>query len=382
MLSIYVHWPFCLAKCPYCDFNSHVAPAQNHKLWLEHYHKELDFFSNIIKKKYIKSIFFGGGTPSLMSPFIVEGIIKKISDLGKIDLDTEITLEANPTSFEIEKFRAFKAVGINRVSIGVQSLVDDDLIKLGRQHNAMLAKKAIGSAKQLFDRVSFDLIYARPGQTLQAWQKELSEAMEFATGHLSLYQLTIEKGTIFYKLHKKGDLIIPPGELAADMYELTNSVLETRGLFRYEISNYAKYGDECKHNLVYWHYDDYLGIGPGAHSRLSKVNGQKEAMMMHHLPAIWLNEVSQKGCGMQSKNILSKKDTATEFLMMGLRLVEGVNLAKFGKIIGKSTEQFIDLEVLKQYVEIGLIKQDGQVLALTDRGLMLHNYLVPRLIKD
>ena len=283
-ISIYVHWPFCLAKCPYCDFNSHVAETINHDVWLKSYLQELDYFSSIFGGKYIKSIFFGGGTPSLMEPRVVQGIIEKISSLAIINNNTEITLEANPTSFEINKFKEFRTSGINRVSIGVQALKNKDLLKLGRQHDTGAARQAIIQANNIFDKVSFDLIYARSDQTLKEWQMELMEACELASGHISLYQLTIEKGTAFYKLFHDGKLSLPNNDLAAQMYEWTTEYLATQGYTRYEISNYAKDSYECVHNLTYWNYQSYLGIGPGAHSRIISKNSVC-SIMMYHNPA-------------------------------------------------------------------------------------------------
>ena len=421
-ISIYIHWPFCLAKCPYCDFNSHVASPPNHKLWLKSYQREIDYFGEIIKGKYIKSIFFGGGTPSLMEPFVVKGVIDKLGELGIINAETEITLEANPTSYEINKFIKFKLAGVNRVSIGVQSLRADDLQKLGRQHNVEEAKEAIKSAKDIFPRSSFDLIYARSSQTLSDWQEELIEAMELAGGHISLYQLTIEKGTPFYKLFKEGNLTLPSNHGAANMYEWTNSYLQSQGYKRYEISNYALAAQECKHNLVYWHYYDYLGIGPGAHSRLSNIQldslsirgdefkseaalamvatehrrdpenslvsslandavaGSKDSMMMHHLPEKWLRMVEETGHGIQALQALTGQEMIEEFLMMGLRLPEGVTSTRFQQLTGFKLEEAINAKMAEYYMELGLVYWDKINLKLTDKGLLLHSYLVPRLL--
>lgn len=379
-LSIYIHWPFCLSKCPYCDFNSHIANSIDDNNWLKSYEKEIEYFKDIIQNKYIKSIFFGGGTPSLMNPKIVEGIINKISELARIDKQTEITLEANPTSFETEKFKAFKAAGINRVSIGVQSLREDDLKKLGRTHDSLQAIKTIESANKIFSRVSFDLIYARSGQELKDWQQELKQAMELVTGHISLYQLTIEKGTPFYKLFHDGNLILPNSDIAAEMYEWTNDYLESQNYFRYEISNYAKKGQECTHNLTYWDYNDYLGIGPGAHSRIIENPSSVSAIMMWHKPEKWLEAVNNKNNGIQTNSKLTKQEIIEEILMMGLRLKNGINISALEQKIDAKLENILDISSLNHYQELNLIRLDDNIY-LTYKGLMLHSYIVPRLLQ-
>lgn len=379
-LSIYIHWPFCLSKCPYCDFNSHIANSIDDGNWLKSYEKEIEYFKDIIQNKYIKSIFFGGGTPSLMNPKIVEGIINKISEFARIDKQTEITLEANPTSFETEKFKAFKAAGINRVSIGVQSLREDDLKKLGRTHDSLQAIKTIESANKIFPRVSFDLIYARSSQELKDWQQELKQAMELVTGHISLYQLTIEKGTPFYKLFHDGNLILPSSDIAAEMYEWTNDYLESQNYFRYEISNYAKVGQECVHNLTYWNYNYYLGIGPGAHSRIIENPSSVSAIMMWHKPEKWLEVVNNKNNGIQTNSKLTKQEIIEEILMMGLRLKNGINISALEQKIDAKLENILNISSLNHYQELDLIRLDEN-LYLTDKGLMLHSYIVPRLLQ-
>lgn len=379
-LSIYIHWPFCLSKCPYCDFNSHIANSIDDNNWLKSYEKEIEYFKDIIQDKYIKSIFFGGGTPSLMNPKIVEGIINKIKGLARIDKQTEITLEANPTSFETEKFKAFKAASINRVSIGVQSLREDDLKKLGRTHDFLQAIKTIESANKIFSRVSFDLIYARSGQELKDWQQELKQAMELVTGHISLYQLTIEKGTPFYKLFHDGNLILPSSDIAAEMYEWTNDYLESQNYFRYEISNYAKKGQECVHNLTYWNYNDYLGIGPGAHSRIIENPSSVSAIMMWHKPEKWLEAVNNENNGIQTNSKLTKQEIIEEILMMGLRLKNGINISALEQKIDAKLENILDISSLNHYQELDLIRLDDNIY-LTYKGLMLHSYIVPRLLQ-
>ena len=264
-VSIYIHWPFCLSLCPYCDFNSHLSDSIDYAMWLHAYQTEIDYFANKIKGKSVRSIFFGGGTPSLMKPDIVAGIIQKIAGLAEISEFTEITMEANPTSYETQKFREFKVAGINRVSIGVQSFQQKGLEILGRKHSVREAICAIESAASLFDKYSFDLIYATPNQDLAQWQGELKFALSLAGGHISLYQLTIEKGTPFYRLFRDGKLPLPSNDIAANMYEWTSRYLQEQNYGRYEISNYATNGQECIHNLCYWNYDEYIGIGPRVH---------------------------------------------------------------------------------------------------------------------
>lgn len=387
-LSIYIHWPFCLSKCPYCDFNSHVSDKVDHDDWLKCYEMELSYFKDIIGHKYIKSIFFGGGTPSLMKPFVVEGIIKKIADLSTVDEQTEITLETNPTSFETEKFRDFRSVGINRVSVGVQSLVENDLKSLGRQHDVKQAIETIETARRIFPRISFDLIYARSNQTLESWQDELTSAMELASDHISLYQLVIEKGTLFYKLFNDGNLTIPSSDQAADQYEWTNLYLKSQGYLRYEISNYAILGHECKHNLTYWQYNNYLGIGPGSHSRVnmcdSNFTSNLYSIMMWHKPEKWLQTVNSLGCGIQHINKLAMQEIIEEMLMMGLRLEKGLNIDIIQKRTGKQLFEILDIQKATYYKKLGLLQwdeglSDKSYINLTNKGLMLHSYIVPRL---
>ncbi|MBM3580252.1 MAG: radical SAM family heme chaperone HemW, partial [Alphaproteobacteria bacterium] len=267
-LSLYIHYPFCKSKCPYCDFNSHVRESVDHTKFLRAYEKELEFFSGKIGKRKITTIFFGGGTPSLMPIFLVEGILKKISELWEVSKDCEISLEANPTSSEASGFRALRDIGINRLSLGIQALNDEDLKFLGREHNTGEAIKTIETAAKIFDNFSFDLIYARPEQRLVDWSHELAQALSFGSKHLSLYQLTIEKGTKFFAEFQKKKFLMPEENLAAEFYEITNEITSGAGLELYEISNYTQKNFECRHNLAYWRSEDYLGIGAGAHSRV------------------------------------------------------------------------------------------------------------------
>ena len=343
--------------------------------------REIEYYASHIKGKYLRSIFFGGGTPSLMPPSLVQQIIDKIASICIVDLDTEITLEANPTSSEAQKFKDFRSAGVNRLSVGVQSLREKDLKALGREHDTAEALKAIEMARETFDRFSFDLIYARAGQSIEDWQKELKEAVGMAGSHISLYQLTIEKGTPFYKLHKDGALVIPENDLAADMYLWTNDYLKDCGFARYEISNYAKPGAECLHNLAYWNYDEYLGIGPGAHSRLHQAG--VKALMNWHKPDKWLAEVSAKWFGLQKEEFLSDEEVIEEIMMMGLRLESGIGEMGLRKHVGKGFDDVVNQEVLREYIEMGLVSfqvHEQRVLKLTSTGLLMHSYLVPRLI--
>lgn len=328
-LAVYIHWPYCRKKCPYCDFNSHVSDTIEHAVWREAYLKELSYYKTLLGERYVTSIFFGGGTPSLMEPQTVQTVLDEISGLWAVADDCEITLEANPTSIEAEKFRAFKQAGINRVSVGVQSFRDEQLAFLGREHSASEALKALEIAHHTFDRMSFDLIYARPDQTLNDWQDELEEALQYAKGHLSLYQLTIEDGTQFKTLRDSGRLVELDYDIAGDMYQMTTEMMEQAGLPAYEISNYAAKGQESRHNLAYWRYHDYVGIGPGAHGRLTLPDGTKVATRTHKAPDIWMNQVMEKGGGAKPFDSLSEKDQLEERLMMGLRLREGVELSLF-----------------------------------------------------
>lgn len=390
-LSIYIHWPFCLSKCPYCDFNSHVSSNIDHELWFKSYINSLYSFKSIINGKYVKSCFFGGGTPSLMQPKIVSSIIDAISELAVVDNKTEITLEANPTSFEIQKFKDFKKAGVNRISIGVQSLINNDLKNLGRNHSANDAIVAVIEANNIFDNVSFDLIYARNdvnvAQSLKDWQKELKQAIDIATGHISLYQLTIEKGTKFYRLFRDNQLILPSSSIAADMYEWTNDYMQERGYIRYEISNYSLPDRQCRHNLTYWRYNDYLGIGPGAHSRIkydSSVEKKMRSIMMFHNPAKWLQSVNASSKGIQNSHYLSKQEMITEFIMMSMRLNEGMNIKSLENLSSMKVSEIINMDTLGYYENMGLIQssQNHNNICFTTKGLMLHNYLVPRLINN
>ncbi len=383
-ISIYIHWPFCLSLCPYCDFNSHIANSIDHHKWLKAYEKELEYFSSTIKNKEVRSIFFGGGTPSLMQPFVVEGIINKIASLGRVSDSCEITLEANPTSFETNKFKQFRSAGINRVSIGIQSLNEKDLLVLGRKHSSEEAINAVKSASNIFPRYSFDLIYARPGQLIAKWQKELKFALTLAGGHISLYQLTIEKGTPFFNLFRSNKLALPSNELAAELYEWTNDFLKENNYNRYEISNYSKSQEECIHNLCYWNYGEYIGIGPGAHSRIHNISNSNDlsisALMMHHKPDKWLSSVELQGHAIQNNTKLSKSEVIEELIMMGTRLAGGIKEESIEKLLNLKFTDILNRDTMAYYIDKQLIFMDNNTLKLSDAGLLLHNYLITRLV--
>jgi oxygen-independent coproporphyrinogen-3 oxidase len=367
-ISIYIHWPFCKSKCPYCDFNSHVRESVSHKEWLNAYIQEIKYFSDQIQGKSIASIFFGGGTPSLANPFIMEGLIDCLAVIGDIDNHIEITLEANPTSIEAEKFQDFRKAGINRVSVGVQSLRDDNLKFLGREHSSYEALKALEIAQNTFDRHTFDLIYSLPNQTLKDWQYELEKALAYSGKHISLYQLTIEKGTRFFKDHKDGKFEMPDENLSADMYEFTTEFMESKGMPYYEISNYAAMGEESRHNLCYWRYGDYIGIGPGAHGRYTK-NGEKYSTQMISSPEQWLKNVGDNGIGLQVLQKLSEDQVAQERLLMGLRLREGV---KESLITNRRN--------LENFIRIGLVERNRNNISATRRGMLVLNAVIEGLL--
>src|SRR5689334_16862783 len=354
--GIYIHWPFCRSKCPYCDFNSHVRERVDHARWRSALLSELEHYARDTQGRAVTSIFFGGGTPSLMEPETVAALIARARALWPVANDIEITLEANPTSTEIDKFRAFRDGGVNRVSLGVQSLIAGDLKFLGRQHDAAQALAAVEMAARTFDRFSFDLIYARPGQTLEQWQQELDRALAFAAGHISLYQLTIEPGTQFEQAVARGDFQVLDEEHAAELYEATVARLGAAGLADYEISNFARPGEESRHNLTYWRYGDYVGIGPGAHGRLT-LDGTKYATRAHRAPEAWLDLVARNGHGGHASEEVAPPERLVELLMMGLRLREGVSLDHLRRETGLSADQALDPGGLRRM-------QDGGFLGL------------------
>ena len=378
-IAIYIHWPFCKSKCPYCDFNSHVQNSIDNQAWLDAYLKQIASFSHIIKDKSITSIFFGGGTPSLMPANTVNKIIDKLFSLSKTTNNIEITLEANPTSIESQKFVEFKAAGINRVSIGIQSFNETDLKFLGREHSKQEAIEALNIANSIFDNYSFDLIYALPNQTIETWEQKLQEAMQYAKHHLSLYQLTIEKGTPFYLQHKNKKFILPDPDQAAALYSFTDDFMSSKGLQPYEISNYARAGFESQHNLAYWRYNQYLGIGPGAHSRVM-IDDKLCAVVMHHNPQKWLDNVTSEIMPIQQKTILTKKDILLEYLIMGLRIKEGIELTKLEQLLEKPINQLLNIKNIKHLRELNYVTLENNVLAVTTQGKLLLNKIVEQII--
>lgn len=378
-ISLYIHWPFCLAKCPYCDFNSHVRDGIDESAWRNAYLKELEYYKPYLQGRAITSVFFGGGTPTLMPPGLVEELLQTLSSYAHLPADTEITLEGNPTSIEAAKLKAFKQAGVNRVSLGIQSLYDNDLRFLGREHSAKEALHALETAASLFERYSFDLIYARPQQTLSAWKQELKQAMPFIQSHASLYQLTIEKGTPFYARYQKGDFELPDEELSAQMYELTNATLADNGLFAYEISNYAKPGHECQHNLNYWRYGEYIGIGAGAHGRIIK-DGKRIATMTIHGPEQWLSQVNELGHGLQSETELLQQEMLEEILMFGLRLQEGINLSRASAQLGEDFLPLLNQQKLSVLQKEDLLHLENESLKLSENARLLCNSVVAGLV--
>lgn len=363
-ISLYIHWPFCKSKCPYCDFNSHVQSQVDMASWADAYIREIDNYRDYLSDKTIGTIFIGGGTPSTAAPEVFAKVIDHLATHYNLSSDIEITMEANPTSIEAQKFHGFRASGINRVSIGVQSLREERLKFLGREHDAKQAREAIEIARNIFPRVSFDLIYATPGQSLVSWEEELREALDLGLQHISLYQLTIEKGTPFFKAHRMGDFIMPDEDDSTLSYQLTNSVCAEYNLARYEVSNYAVAGQECRHNLAYWRYQDYLGIGPGAHGRIT-MGSKKFATMKLHSPNEWIKAVAERGIGLQSKIELSQEEVIQEQMVMGLRIPQGVCSS-----IIKDRQR---LEILKSH---GLLSEANGRVSATDRGLLLLNSVI------
>jgi len=333
--GVYVHWPFCLSKCPYCDFNSHVRRGDvDEDRFVEAFRAEIDHRAQLAPGREVRSVFFGGGTPSLMSPATVEAILERIGRRWTLAKDAEITLEANPTSVEASRFKSFKAAGVNRVSLGLQALNDIDLKALGRQHTVAEALTALNVANKVFERSSFDLIYARPGQTAASWKKELEIALSYAGEHLSLYQLTIEPDTMFERMFEAGKLKLPDNDAQRALWDVTQEATLRAGLPAYEVSNHARPGAECRHNLIYWRYGEYAGVGPGAHGRINTARGRRAQATERH-PEMWLTCVETEGHGLVEDDILSAEQQGDEFLLMGLRLREGVDPQRFFLISGR-----------------------------------------------
>ncbi len=374
-IGIYIHWPFCLAKCPYCDFNSHVAPEVDPSAWARAFRAELAHARTRFGQRLVDTVFFGGGTPSLMEPALLEEIISEIRAHWPVSGDVEVTLEANPTSVEASQFRAYAAAGVNRVSVGVQSLRDEDLRRLGRQHSAEDAVKAVRTAQECFDRVSLDLIYARQDQVLRDWVEELGLALSLGTGHLSLYQLTIEEGTPFARRAHLGKLRgLPDDEAAAQMYEATQEICGRYGLPAYEVSNHARIGQECRHNLRYWRSSDWLGIGPGAHGRVTTHQGRL-AVLSARDPRTWLHRVFDQGTSTE-ETLLASSDQGDEYLLMGLRTAAGVSQENYRSLCGRSLRP----ETVSELASLGLIATSGDQLSVTPAGVLVLNEITRQLL--
>ena len=372
-----MHWPFCAAKCPYCDFNSHVARTIDHAAWRRAYAQGLERSAAETPGRVLNAIFFGGGTPSLMEPETVAAVIEAAGRHWTLANDLEVTLEANPGSVEAGRFAAYRDAGVNRVSMGIQALNDRDLARLGRIHSVAEARAAFDIARNCFDRVSFDLIYARQDQTLADWQAELTEALSMAIDHISLYQLTIEQGTAFGDRYNAGKLRgLPHDDLAADMYDATQDICGAHGMSRYEVSNHARPGSESRHNLIYWHYGDYIGIGPGAHGRLT-VGGNRYATEAPRNPQAWLDAV-RKGSGEAERTALSGIEQAQEFLMMGLRLVEGVDPERFAALAGYP----LPAKAVSELQDLGMLNVGKSNISVTDQGFNVLNAVLGALLAD
>ena len=377
--GIYVHWPFCLSKCPYCDFNSHVRSQVDQDRWCRAMLREIDHTANHWAGGTVTSIFFGGGTPSLMPPKTVATIIERIGEYWGLDKEVEITVEATPTSAESGQFSELGKAGVNGVSLGVQAFDNDVLSFLGRGHGVTEALDAIEIAATHFERYSFDLIYARPGQTLHDWHQELDYALALAGSHLSIYQLTIERGRPFYGLLQQGQLTQLNENQAADMYEATQERLCDAGLPAYEISNHAAPGAECRHNLLYWHYGNYAGIGPGAHARLKKDN-LKYAVERRKLPERWLQMVETEGHGTRKAEALDPNDRLVELVLMGLRTLRGIPYAQFLSETGKPIENCLNHDALDMLLALNLLSNERGVLRATASGRTRLNTIIDSLL--
>ena len=374
-LAIYIHWPFCVKKCPYCDFNSHVRDSVDQMAWRAALLADLAYESALMPGRIVGSIFFGGGTPSLMDPATVAALIEAVGQHWRLADDREITLEANPSSVEAARFADLAAAGVNRVSLGLQALDDDVLAFLGRAHGVEEGLAALDVAQRHFARVSFDLIYTRPGQSVAAWEAELARALAFGTGHLSLYQLTIEPGTRFAALAAKGALTLPDGDAAADLFEATRAMTAAAGLPAYEHSNHARLGEESRHNLTYWRYGDYVGIGPGAHGRRLG-----EATERHKKPENYLSAMGRNGNGIKLVSSLSPETRAAEALLMGMRLKEGVNLSRIASITGVNEARLTDGEAVRKLQKIGLISSENSHIRVTEAGMLLLDAILPQIV--
>lgn len=373
--GLYVHWPFCQSKCPYCDFNSHVASSIDQTRWRDAYLKEIQRSSAETRGRVLETVFFGGGTPSLMEPAIVAEIISAIRSYWPMVNDPEITLEANPGSVEAGRFREFREAGVNRISMGVQALRDKDLRQLGRLHSVKEATQAFDIARVLFDRVSFDLIYARQGQTLADWKAELAEALSMAVDHLSMYQLTIEEGTAFADRFARGGLKgLPNEDVQADMYSLTQEICAKHGMPAYEVSNHARPGAESRHNMIYWRMGDYIGIGPGAHGRLT-LSGKRWATQEPRAPGDWLNGVERGDLAKSVREEISLSEQAIEYLLMSMRLREGMDIARYERLAARPLPR----ETLDHLTDLDMIAVSNGRVAATESGRAVLNSILREL---
>ncbi|AKQ42274.1 coproporphyrinogen III oxidase [Aurantiacibacter atlanticus] len=375
--ALYIHWPFCLAKCPYCDFNSHVRQSVDIDLWQQALLADLRHEAALAGGEALESIFFGGGTPSLMPPQLVNTLLQEAEKQWGFSKDIEITLEANPSSVEAANFASLADAGVNRVSLGLQSLDDEALRFLGRLHGVEEGLKALETAQSAYNRVSFDLIYALPGQTATAWENQLRRALDFGTGHLSLYQLTIEPGTRFATMVRQHDFTPLDDDEAADLIDVTRELTKQTGLPAYEISNHARPGEESRHNLTYWRYQDYAGIGPGAHGRRGGL-----ATTRHKKPENFLSAVKRNGSGLQQEIALGMREQASEALLMGLRLAEGIDLSSISARFNLPEAALVDLGEIERHAALGLVRREANRLFITDTGMPLLDALLPRLVAD
>jgi len=379
-LALYIHWPFCLAKCPYCDFNSHVRERIDQRRFAAALRAELAWEAARLGRRPLASIFFGGGTPSLMDPATVAALIADATRLFAPVAELEITLEANPTSVETARLAAFRAAGVNRLSLGVQALDDAALAVLGRKHSAAQAIAALEIARSLFPRLSFDLITARPGQTVEDWRAEMRQALALAADHLSLYQLTIEPGTAFEALHRQGRLVLPDDDTAAALYDATAEEAARFGLLAYEISNYARPGAESRHNLQYWRYGDYAGIGPGAHGRVT-LGGALLATRRHRAPEPWAERVERQGHGSTEETPVEPQERAREALLMGLRLSEGIDAVRFASRTGVALDDALEPDTLARALQAGYLAREGTGLRATPEGRKRLDALLTALVR-
>lgn len=385
-LAIYIHWPFCQAKCPYCDFNSYAregarAGALDERDWREAYGRELEHYARLLPQRRVRSVFFGGGTPSLMAVETVGFVLDKVAKLWGIGADVEVTLEANPGSSEAGKFTGFRAAGVNRLSLGVQALREEDLRFLGRVHSVKEALHALDLARKTFSRFSFDLIYARRGQSLSAWERELREALALAGDHLSLYQLTIEPNTAFHTRAARGEALTAEETPSVEMYELTQAVMEGAGLPAYEISNHARVGQESRHNLTYWQYGDYLGIGPGAHGRHVAEDGSARlATDNHRAPDVWMRQAREQGHGARVAQALDRDTSMREAVMMGLRLARGIERKRWAEMFGLPLADFLPADKVARLAQEGYWAEDAQSVRLTPAGMQRLNAILGYLL--